>query len=87
MFLRTGIRRLCERVSQYKESSPLLHLAAVIVSLYTLAYVGALFSGFFLTYIFLLVVFMIPGLHRYCLQLCARVVLQKPRNIRILNPN
>ena len=65
MFVKSCARRVGEVLRQYRETAPITFVSGVVVSLYLLAYLGTLFSGFFLAYILLLVVCMIPGLQRY----------------------
>jgi hypothetical protein len=78
VFMRTGLGRVCERVSGFKESAPLMYLSGVVVTLYLVSYLGALFSGFFLTYILLITVCMLPGLHRRGLlaKYCGGIILK-----------
>lgn len=78
MFARSCVRRVCEVMGQYRESAPIIYLVVAVVSLYLLAYLGTLFSGFFLSYILLLVICMIPGLHRRGLlkKYCAGMLLK-----------
>lgn len=64
MFVKSCARRVGEVLRQYRETAPITFVSGVVVSLYLLAYLGTLFSGFFLAYILLLVVCMIPGLQR-----------------------
>jgi hypothetical protein len=65
MFAKSCMRRVGEVVRQYRETAPITFLSGLVVALYLLAYLGTLFSGFFLAYILLLVLCMIPGLQRY----------------------
>jgi hypothetical protein len=65
MFVKSCVRRVREVMSQYRDTAPITYLSGVVTSLYLLAYLGTLFSGFFLSYVLLLVVCMIPGLQRY----------------------
>jgi len=78
MFVRTGLGRVCEGMGAYRETSPLIYLSSVVVSLYMLAHLGALFSGFFLAYLSLLALSMLPGLHRRGLleKYCAGIILK-----------
>jgi hypothetical protein len=64
MFAKSCVRRVRDVVGQYRETAPITYLCGVVASLYMLAYLGTLFSGFFLSYVLLLVLAMIPGLHR-----------------------
>ena len=48
----------------YKHSHPLMFMSTTVVALFLIAQIGAMFSGFFLTYLAVLVVVMIPGLYR-----------------------
>ena len=64
VFVRTGAGRVLDSLAAYKECSPLVYLCCVVVSLYMLAHIGGLFSGFFLAYLGLLAVSVLPGLHR-----------------------
>ena len=50
--------------SNMRASSPLTHFSVTTISLLVLAYLGSLVSGVFLSYIFLIVVLMLPGLYR-----------------------
>jgi len=78
VFVETGVRRVYQSVYDYKEKSPKLYLTIVIVSLCLLAQMGAFFSGFFLAYINILTVCMIPGLQRRGLleKYCAAIILK-----------
>jgi len=78
MFVKNCVRRVGEVVRQYRETAPITFLSGLVVSLYLLAYLGTLFSGFFLSYVLLLVLFMIPGLQRRGLlkKYCAGMLLK-----------
>jgi len=78
VFVRSLGRRLWAALGEYKASSPCVYLLAVIVSLYTLAYLGTIFSGIFLSFMVLLIVCMLPGLHRRGLmqKYCANFILR-----------
>jgi len=78
MFVETGIRRVYYSVFEYKQSSPKLYLTIVVVSLFLMAHLGAIFSGFFLAYITLLTICMTPGLHRRGLleKYCSGIILK-----------
>ena len=64
MFAKSCVRRVGEVMRQYRETAPITYLSGAVTSLYLVAYLGTLFSGFFLSYVLLLAVCMIPGLHR-----------------------
>lgn len=78
MFAKSCVRRVGEVMGQYRETAPITYLSGVVVMLYLLAYLGTLFSGFFLTYVLLLVLCMIPGLQRRGLlrKYCAGMMLK-----------
>lgn len=50
--------------SSLRTNSPLTHFMVTTCSLLLLAYLGSLMSGLFLSYMVLMVVLMLPGLHR-----------------------
>jgi len=50
--------------SGLRTTSPLTHFAAVTTSLLAMAYLGSMFSGLLLSYLVLMVLLMLPGLHR-----------------------
>eukprot|EP00088_Acartia_fossae_P017284 TRINITY_DN19790_c0_g1_i1.p1 TRINITY_DN19790_c0_g1~~TRINITY_DN19790_c0_g1_i1.p1 ORF type:complete len:193 (+),score=44.64 TRINITY_DN19790_c0_g1_i1:50-628(+) len=78
VFVQTGISRLMERLSGFKESSPVMYMTGVTISLYIIAYIGTVFSGIFLSYLILLIALMMPGLHRRGLlkKYCASTILK-----------
>lgn len=78
VFVKTGTERAYESLQLYKESSPLIYLTSTVFGLYLLAYIGSLFSGFFIAYLVLLTVCMIPGLHRrgFLKKYCSGIMLK-----------
>jgi len=78
MFTKTGLERISDTVFKYKRDSPIIYFTSLVFILLFLAYVGALFSGFFLAYLCLLTMFMIPGLHRcgFLKKYCATLIMK-----------
>eukprot|EP00088_Acartia_fossae_P008079 TRINITY_DN13802_c0_g1_i1.p1 TRINITY_DN13802_c0_g1~~TRINITY_DN13802_c0_g1_i1.p1 ORF type:complete len:192 (+),score=60.95 TRINITY_DN13802_c0_g1_i1:83-658(+) len=64
LFVKDGAWRVVGLLLGYKHTHPLMFMAVSMVGLFLVAQIGAMFSGFFLTYLALLVVVMIPGLYR-----------------------
>ena len=50
--------------SRMRDTSPTLHFSAVVASLLAFSWLGGMLSGFFLLYLLLLVLLMLPGLHK-----------------------
>ncbi len=65
MFVKNGVYRIYSLLMGYKHSHPLMFMSTTVVALFLVAQIGSMFSGFFLTYLAVLVVVMIPGLYRY----------------------
>jgi len=64
MFVKNGVYRIYSLLMGYKHSHPLMFMSTTVVALFLVAQIGSMFSGFFLTYLAVLVVVMIPGLYR-----------------------
>lgn len=58
------IRNCCSTFNEAKSSKPALHFAGTVALLLSTAYLGSLVSGMMLSYITLMVLLMLPGLHR-----------------------
>jgi hypothetical protein len=64
LFVKNGMWRIYGLLMGYKHSHPLMFMSTTVVALFLVAQIGAMFSGFFLAYLALLVMVMIPGLYR-----------------------
>jgi len=64
LFVKNGLCRITGVLMGYKNTHPLMFMSTTVVALFLVAQIGSMFSGFFLSYLAILVMVMIPGLYR-----------------------